>query len=297
MDLNEVAIFTRVVETQSFTAAARALGLPKSSVSRHIAGLEEALGVRLLQRTTRTLNLTEAGAAYYERVSRALSELGEANAAARELQGEPKGTVRLTAPPDTGFLAGIVVRFVRRHPGIRVEVVLAGRRVDLVAEGFDLALRAGRLDDSSLIARRLGQVDHRLFATPRYLERRGMPARLSKLSEHDCVLFRPTGGKNQWQLQGPSGVETVEVTGPIGGDEFSFLRKVVLGGTGIGLLPSFLCARDVAKGKLARLLPEYALRGVGLHLVYPSSRYLPQRVALLRDFILQSLSPPPWDES
>jgi DNA-binding transcriptional LysR family regulator len=298
MDLNKVAVFLRVVESQSFTAAAIALGVPKSTVSRSVAQLEEALGVRLLQRTTRKLSLTDAGVTYYERGSRALADLAQASAAVSDMQGTPHGTVRVTAPVDLGLgvLGDIIARFVRRYPGIRVDLDLSARTVDLVAEGFDLALRAGRLSDSSLVARKVGVIAARLFATPAYLRRRGAPGSVADLASHDCVLFRPRGEKTEWQLTGPSGAESVEVTGPIAANDLAFVQKMVLAGMGIGLVPWFLCAREMERKQLVHILPGYTAPGGSLHLVYPSSRHVPQRVALFRDFVIENLLRLPWDE-
>lgn len=292
MDLNRIAVFAKVVEAGSFTAAGKALGLPKSSVSRSVAQLEEALGVRLLQRTTRTLHLTDAGQTYYETVARALSGIEEANAAAAALDRTPRGTVRMTAPVDVGIalLADIVASFTKKHPGIRVEMVLTSRVVDLVGEGFDLALRAGKLGDSSLVARRVGPTETALFASSGYLARKGTPKRLADLADHDCIVFRPTGERTRWTLHGPKGQETVEVTGPIAADDFAFVQRALERGAGIGLLPSFLCAQSSSRAKLLRVLPEYAMQGAHLHVVQPGSRYLPQRVALLREHLLTELA-------
>jgi DNA-binding transcriptional LysR family regulator len=298
IDLNKVAIFVRVVEAQSFTAAGAALGIPKSSVSRSVSQLEETLGARLLQRTTRKLSLTDAGVAYYERASRALAGIEEATSCVNEMQGTPRGTVRITAPVDLGvsMLAPIVTRFARKHRGIRVEISLSSRTVNLVEEGFDLALRAGRLRDSSLIGRRIGSLAAHLFASPGYLKRRGVPQVPAELPAHDCVVFRSQHGKGEWRLSGPGGEEVVEVTGPIAADDLFFVRKVALAGGGIAWLPSVLCARDVERGRLVRVLPRHASGGGWLHLVYPSSRHLPQRVALFRDFLLASLATVTWGE-
>lgn len=297
MDLNKVAIFVRVVESQSFTAAADALGVPKSTVSRSVAQLEEALGVRLLQRTTRKLSLTDAGATYYERGSRALADLADAGVAVAEMQGTARGTVRVTAPVDLGLgvLGDVIALFAQRHPGIRVDLDLSARTVDLVAEGFDLALRAGRLNDSSLVARKLGMMAARLYATPAYLERKGTPRSVADLASHDCVLFRARGATTEWQLTGPAGVESVEVTGPIAVNDLAFVQKMVLAGMGIGLVPWFLCAGELERKQLVRLLPEHTAPGGALHLVYPSSRHLPQRVAIFRDFVIETLEHLPWD--
>ncbi|WP_437757157.1 LysR family transcriptional regulator [Sorangium sp. So ce1389] len=292
MDLNRIAVFVRVVDEQGFTAAARVLGLPKSSVSRSVALLEEALGARLLHRSTRSVRLTEAGAAFYERASRGVASLEEAAAMVADLQATVRGPIRITAPVDAGIslLGPHVARFVRRHPAVRIDVVLTGRVVDLVEEGFDLALRAGPVRDGSLIARKIGQVEDALYASPRYLERAGAPRSLGDLAAHRCVLFRATRGRAAWTLQGPAGDETVEVEGPVAVDDLSFVRRALLAGVGIGLLPGFLCARDVARGRLVRVLPSHVSTGAPVNLVYPSARYLPHRVAAFRDFLVEALT-------
>jgi DNA-binding transcriptional LysR family regulator len=294
LDLNRVAVFVRVVEEQGFTAAAQALALPKSSVSRAVALLEAELGVRLLQRSTRRVALTEAGGAFYERAARGLAGIGEAASAVADMQGALRGPVRMTAPVDAGerMLGAPLARFVRRHPLVHVELVLTGRVVDLVEEGFDLALRAGPLRDSSLVARKLGDPEGGVYASPRYLARHGTPARVADLAGHRCVLFRPARGRSLWSLTGPSGEERVEVAGPIGADDLSFVRRMLLAGVGPGLLPTFLCARDVERGRLVRVLPAYRAFGAPMHLVYPSARYVPRRVTVLRDFLLAALGRP-----
>ncbi|MGO9829888.1 MAG: LysR substrate-binding domain-containing protein [Myxococcaceae bacterium] len=290
-NLNHVSVFVRVVETGSFTSAASALGLPKSSVSRSVARLEGELGVRLLQRTTRSVHLTDAGHAYYERVARALSGLEEAQAAVSDMQAKPRGTVRVTAAVDVGVnvVAGLVARFLREHPDIHVEMVLTGRLVNLVDEGVDLAVRAGKLDDSSLVARRVGTVEGRLLASPGYLRRRGTPKAVAELARQDCVLFRARRGQSTWELTGPKGVERVDVSGRVSADDYAFVRQMLLAGGGIGLVPWTTCAQDLERGRLVRVLEDYAAPGGALHVVYPSSRYVPQRVALLRDFLVKGL--------
>ncbi|HEX2572634.1 MAG TPA: LysR family transcriptional regulator [Polyangia bacterium] len=296
-DLNRVAIFVRVAEAGSFTAASATLGLPKSSVSRSVLQLENELGVRLLQRTTRKLALTDAGRAYFERARAALADLEGATAAVAADGTEPRGTVRITAPVDAGttLLADLVTRFVRQYPRVQVELSLTARRVDLVAEGFDLALRAGRLDDSTLVARRIGTTDVGLYAAPEYLDRRGRPGTIADLAEHDCVLFRAQGGRATWSLEGPQGEETVEVTGAIMADDLSFVLRAVLAGGGVGLMPIFLCAEPATRGELVRLLPSYAFHGAALHVVLPSAQHVPARVALFRDFLIAHLNTIAWN--
>jgi DNA-binding transcriptional LysR family regulator len=237
------------------------------------------------------VHLTDAGHAYYERVTRALSGLEEAQAAVSDMQATPTGLVRLTTAVDIGahVLSGLVARFVRKHPGIQVELLLTGRLVNLIDEGVDLAVRAGKLDDSSLLARKVGTLETRLLAAPGYLRRKGTPKAVADLARHDCVLFRARRASGTWELTGPKGVERVDVTGPISADDFGFVRQMLLDGVGIGLVPWTTCAVDIARGRLLRVLPEYAAPGGALHVVYPSARYVPQRVALLRDFLVQGL--------
>ena len=292
MDLNRVSAFVRVVHDGSFTAAARSLRLPKSSISRSVAQLEQDLGIRLLHRTTRQLHLTDAGAAFFERVSRALSDIDDATVAASDTQAELSGTVRVTAPVDLGVwsLSPILARFIRKHPKIRVDLQLSGRVVDLVAEGFDLAVRVGPLRDSSLIARRIGELESVAYASPRYLKRRGVPQNLEDLVDHDCVLFRTITGKARWQLTDDEGKNgAVDVTGSITTDDMSFVRSAVMAGCGIGLLPGFLCTRAEQRGRVVRVLPHWSLHGAVLHLAYPSSRFVPQRVVVLREFLVREL--------
>lgn len=291
MDLNRLALFVRVVDTGSFTAAAAALGLRKSSVSRGVARLEEELGVRLLHRTTRKLTLTDAGRAYVDRIRKSIEGVDEATAAVRELGHEPQGLVRVTAVPEFGQrgLADLVVRFLRRHPKISIELVLTSRSVDLVEEKIDIALRGGVLRDSSLVARKILATDLHLFAAPSYLASRGAPKKIGDLADHDFVLYRPQAGKNVLRLTGPKGDETIEVTGPVGADDMLFNRNAVAAGAGIGLLPAMSATKQVARGEMVRVLPAYYLHGGALYVVSPASRHQLTRVKLLRDFFIAHL--------
>lgn len=294
MDLNHVAVFTRVVELESFTAAAKQLGLPKSSVSRTVTRLEEELGVRLLQRTTRTLHLTEAGQAYYERARVALGNLEEAALLASNASVEPRGIVRMTAPGDMGVinLSAIVARFVDKYPLVHVEVSLSARRVDLIAEGFDLALRAGKLGDSSLVARKIGSDTLGIFASAAYLRKRGRPNELADLAQHDCVLFRGMNGKSEWRLTGPSGEESITVRGSINSDEMGFVQQAVAAGAGIGLLPrvGIRLGNKTRQAEFVHLLPEFSQGGGDLNVVTPSVRFLPASVTVFRDFLVNELT-------
>jgi len=294
MDLNSVHVFARVVELESFTAAAQQLGLPKSSVSRTVTRLEEELGVRLLQRTTRKLHLTEAGQTYFERARVALLSLEEAARAATDLSAEPRGTVRFSAPPDLGTLnlADLVTRFVRKYPRVHVEISLSSRYVDLVAEGFDLALRAGKLSDSSLVARKIGSDSLGIYASASYLRKRGRPKTLADLAQHDCVLFRGSNGKCEWRLSGPQGEKRVTVRGPVNVDEMAFVQQAVNAGLGIALLPSIAVRLAGARGMPlpVHLFPDHAAGGGDLNVVSPSARFLPASVTAFRDFLSAELT-------
>jgi DNA-binding transcriptional LysR family regulator len=297
IDLNHVVAFVRVVDHASFTAAAKSLGVPKSTVSRAISRLEEELDVRLLHRTTRKLSLTEAGQAFFERVRESIAGIDAAVAAANEAGKIPRGTVRVTAPVDLGIalLADVVARFVRKYPQIHVDLILSSRVVDLVKEGVDLAVRAARLDDSTLVARKLGSSSMGVFASRAYLERRRRPEVPADLSGHECVLFRATGGRARWALTGPAGVEEIEVRGPIGADDILFVQRAILAGAGLGLLPIFLARTCEEREELVRVLPGWAVRGASVSVVTPSVRNEPARVALFREFLVASVRAVVWD--
>jgi DNA-binding transcriptional LysR family regulator len=266
-------------------------------VSRGVSRLEDELGVRLLDRTTRKLTLTDAGRAYFDRVREALSFVNDATADVQEMGQEPQGTVRITAVPvfAENFLADILARFVRRYPKIKIELVLTSRSIDLVEAGIDIAVRAGLLKDSSLVAKKLVTTDLQLFASPSYLRRRGTPKTVRDLASHDCLLYRPEAGKSLWRLAGTNGDETVEVTGPLAADDLSFLERAALAGAGIAMLPVLNIRPKLDQGRLIPVLPTHAMRGGALYLVSPASRHQLTRVRLLRDYLATNL-PKLWSE-
>ena len=246
--------------------------------------------MRLLERTTRQMRLTEAGQRYYAQVAEPVNTLRLAAAAAESAQDTPRGVLRVTAPVEFGeALGSLLADFTRRCPDVHVQVELTGRYVDLIREGFDVALRVGELTDSSLVARLLGRVELRAFASPAYLERRGVPAEPAELPEHDCVLFRAPSGTDRWELvRGDSSV-SVEVSGAVGGDDFGFVRTATVHGAGVGLIPSLAAEHEVAAGRLTPVLPGWHSHRTKLHLVYPSARFLPAKVRAFRDFLLEQL--------
>jgi DNA-binding transcriptional LysR family regulator len=291
MDLNDAPLFVRIVQLGSFAAAAAELGVQRSSVSRSVTRLEESLGVRLLQRTTRQLALTDAGQVFFEQVRGAVASLDDAVNAVREFGGEPRGSVRLTAPGDvqTLGLAEAMTRFSRKYPGIHVELHLTGRMVDLVREGFDLAIRAGRLTDSALVARKIGPSWLALFAAPSYLKRAGTPKTIDELEKHDSLLFRTRASTLALTLTGPAGEVSAQLRGPMSADDMSFLYHACIAGAGLALLPVELARGAVLSGSLTRVLPGYYVGGGSVYIVMPSAALVPSRVALLRDHLFEHI--------
>lgn len=296
MDLNRISVFVRVVEEGSFTKAARALGLPKSSVSRSVSLLEEEIGVQLLQRSSRNVTQTDAGAAYYQQVTGALASIQQASAQAAEARSEPKGAVRVTAPFSTGndVLLPIIARFSQRYPGIRIDLSLTNRYVDLAAEGVDLAVRGGDVIDESLIARKIAEVRFGLYASPAYLDQRGVPKTLADLPRHDAVVFRGARGDTSWPLSSEGQTKTVQMTGRVSVDDLGALRSAALAGLGIALLAPFNVAEEVAAGELVRVLPAWVGPASAVSIVYAPARFIPQRVVLLREFLLEELRQVVW---
>ncbi len=292
LDLNDVAAFVRVVENSGFAKAARELGVPTSTVSRAVARLEETVGVRLLHRTTRNLSVTSEGHAFHQRVAPLVASLRDATRTLGTNGKEPEGLLRVTAPNDIGsaFLSEEVVHFTDRYPLLRVELMLTNRKLNLISEGLDVAVRAGKLESSSLVARKVGTLQVELFASPSYAERHRLPTTLAELSRHHIVAFGARDGKITWQLEGPRGQETAELACRIACDDFGFVRAAAVAGGGIGLIPRMIALSDVATGRLVRVLPEYGLKGAPLHVIYPSSRQVPTKVTVFRDFLAKSCS-------
>ena len=295
MDLNDIVVFAKVAETKSFTGAADALGLPKSTVSRKLAQLEERLGVRLVQRTTRKLALTDIGDAYYERCARIVSDVVAAEQLVTDMQATPRGRLRITSSVDfsTLYLGGIVAEFLAIHPEINVEIEATERVVDLIEEGYDLAVRFGPMPESTLIARRLCSISLLLVAAPGYLVR-GVPKTIEELDSYDHVLFTP-GSRNQtWMLY--SGDQAHEFGRParFASNNYGAVREVALAGGGIALLSDFMIGPDLASGALVRVLPEWQTRPTEIHAVYPARQNLPPRLTLFLDHLAKALVRPPW---
>lgn len=296
MDLNDIVVFTKVVETKSFTGAAEQLGLPKSTVSRKLAQLEERLGVRLVQRTTRKLALTEIGQAYYERAARIVSDIASAEQLVTDMQASPRGRLRVTAPIDLSalWLGEIIAVFTEAHPEINVELDASDRVVDLIEDGFDVGIRIGPLPESTLIARKLGSFAAVLCASPKYLARRPAPTTIDELEDHDKVLFLPSARTTGWQLV--NGDASYELAPParFSSNNIMAVRDVVLAGGGITALAEFTAGCAFHEGRLVRVLPEWTSRPVDIHAIYPARQNIPPRLSLFLEHLGKSFSPPPW---
>ncbi|WP_283788212.1 LysR substrate-binding domain-containing protein [Bermanella sp. WJH001] len=293
-DLNEIAIFVKVVDAGSFTGAAKNLGLPKSTVSRKITQLEERLGVRLLQRTTRTLSLTDTGSAYYNQCSRIIGDVEEANIAVTEMQSKPKGLLRITAPMLFGaeVLSDLVSEFLQKNPEIQLDIVLTDQPLDLIQEGIDVAFRVGHLADSSLIARSLGSVQTVTCASPAYIEKHGSPSHPKELYEHTTLGW---SARNTWEYDTPEAV-SVDLKPKVQVNDALSMRKMALNGLGVSRLPAFLCAEDIKAGRLIPLLCDWSNTSTPIHALYPSNRHLSVKVRSFVDFIVEELrSEQPWN--
>lgn len=273
-DPEDIIAFVEVVARGSFSRAARELAVPKSSISRRIRKLEQTLSTQLLQRTTRTLHLTEAGLAYYERSRRALEELEGAEQVLEGMLEAPSGVLKVTAPVGLEErLSVILEKYFDRCPDVQVIAHVTNARVDLVREGYDLALRAGMLQDSTLVARKLVDSPIALWASREYLDRHGEPKTLKELGSHKVLLLGDSLNAT-WQFIGPDGVERVKVSGVLAANTFQLLCDAAVAGRGVAALPSQLQADP----PLVRVLPDYSLPSPALYAVYPSPNYLSPKV-------------------
>ncbi len=295
-----IRMFVQVVRAESFSEAARRLGLTPSSVSRTIGSLEDALGVRLLNRTTRRLQLTEAGQVYFEHAVRIAGELDQARRAVVELQTVPRGLLRVTAPSAFGrvHVAPLLPEFLRRHPEVEIELLTSDQVVDLVEEGMDVAVRIGALPDSTLVARRLAPVVRVICASPQYLARHGAPASPEALREHQCLTFRfnTAGslwrpGSNVWRLSDGDTVHEIQVTGRMRANNPDSLVQAALEGLGLVLMPRWLVSDELRAGALETVLEGYQVSPSAIesaiYAVYPSSRHVSPKLRAFIDHLAE----------
>lgn len=285
MELSHLDTFVKVVQTGSFTRAAEQLHSQKAHVSRVVSQLEADLGVRLLERTTRSLSLTEVGREFFERAVGILGAAEDARRAVQQAQGEPRGTLRLTCGVEFGLLAvnGWVRDYLRRHPGVNVDLEMTGRVVDIVHEGFDLAVRVGPLADSTLAARKLGDLHYGLFAAPAYATRRGLPASPEALSAHELILFSGSRRRLAWTFTRGGDQRTVEPAARLRVNNNFAVRDAALDGLGIAQLPLLLAQPEVAVGRLQPVMADWELPPAPVHAVFASARYLTPKVRAFID--------------
>lgn len=287
IDLTGMSLFVEVVRSGGFSAASRALGLPKSTLSRHVAALERRLGVALLRRNTRSFSVTEAGEAYYERCLAVVSAAQAADAEAMERADSPRGLVRITTTVGFGqeMLHGIVCSYLLRFPDMRVEIHLTEERVNLVRDGFDLAIRMGTLVDSELASRRLGAFSRVVCAAPDYLARRGQPRQPADLDQHDCVVVDRR--LSTWRFSCERGEVSVHVSWRLCANHIEVVHDAVCGGQGIGNLPRFVVASDLADGRLVEVLADWPQPPIEMTAVYPASRAPSPPVRALIDLLVE----------
>jgi DNA-binding transcriptional LysR family regulator len=290
--LTGMAVFVKVVEGSSFAAAARHFRMSPAMVSSHVRAIEERIGARLLNRTTRRVSPTEVGQGYYERCVRILAEVEDAERAAGDANSTPRGVLRVSAPFTFGIahVAPAVANYLAVYPDVSVELSLNDRYVDLIEDGVDVAIRAGQLPDSSLIARKLADVRVVLCASPRYLERHGAPQSPQDLAKHSCLSYSLSITRNEWRFGEGSGTpETVPVSGRCVANNGDVLRVLALKGEGIIRVPSYVVEEDIAAGRLVRLMPQYESLEMPVSAVYTPGRFLSAKVRAFVDFVAAHL--------
>jgi DNA-binding transcriptional LysR family regulator len=297
--LNGMRVFAQVVEAKSFSAAAEKLGMSKSLASRHVSGLERSLSVKLLNRSTRKLSLTDAGALFYEHCARIVQEAEFAAERLGRTQSEPAGLVKVTAAQSFAVrhVLPALPDFYRKYPKIRVKLSCSNRALDLGGEGFDVGIRVSFDPAPDLVARKLAANRSVLCASPAYLEGRGTPRRIEDLARHDCVLFPPLAPNGRWTLRRNGRKYPIQVAGVLETDEMEAVRAAVAAGLGIGILPLYMAGDALREGQLVPVLREYrVVPESAIYLVYLPNATLPSRVRALIDFLVQRFAPAPsWE--
>ncbi|WP_240763482.1 LysR family transcriptional regulator [Paraburkholderia silviterrae] len=293
MDLNDVALFVHVVRAGSFAEAGRRLGIPPNTASRRIKELEQELGLRLMQRSTRRLSLTEAGEAFYARCADQIESLTQAADELSDRGRQPSGRVRVAGPADLfNHLDAMpwVAEFLAIYPDVRLEFLLSDVRADMVGEAIDVAIRSGKTLEPTLIARQLCVSRRTLVASPGYLAKRGTPGALEDLVEHNCISALGPAPRTLWRLDGPGGMAEVYVTGPFRANTAAAQLEAARAHLGIALLPLTLTAKHIRSGELTEVLPEYGGESIGIYFVYPSRRQLPRAVSVFLEFAMKSMT-------
>lgn len=294
--IQEMSSFVAVVDAGSFIGAAQATGMSKAAVSRHVGELEKRLGVRLLQRTTRRLSLTEEGRMFFERARELLESIDEAESQLSSRAGEASGVLRVNAPVTFGamHLAPLWGPFADAHPKVSLDVTLSDRVVDVIEEGYDLAVRITNIADSSLVTRKLATTRMVLCASPGYLERRGTPAHPRELSKHVVISYTYWSTRDEWHFTNAAAVASVKVSSRIHTNNGDTCRRAALANHGIILQPDFIVGADLKRGDLVEIMPAWRSTEIGIYAVYPSRKHLPLKTRRLIDFLADELRVPPW---
>lgn len=292
IDLNDMVIFAKVAEKQGISSAARALNMPKSKVSRRMVMLEESLGVRLLERNTRSVHITEAGNIYLQHCKRVAEEAVSALESVNQLANTPQGLLRISVSVTIGqqLIAPYLGEFMQQYPNIDIDIELNNRRVDMIAEGFDVVVRVGQLKDSSLICKPLGKSRARLYASPGYLAKNGEPYTLSDLAQHKKLVMTDTTQVHRWLLENRQGIqEFVSINPVLSINDLIAMRTIMLADGGIAYLPEYLAEDSVQLGQLKIILPEWQSPVIPYYVLYPSHRGLTQKTKAWVNFYSQHL--------
>ncbi len=298
IDLNLMATFARVVEAGSFAEAARRMATSRSAVSKSVAKLEKTLGARLVNRTTRHLSLTEIGTSVAEHCSRMLEEVALAEKLVDSLNAVPRGVLRVSASVAFGTLhvAPALAIFLSRYPELTIDLTITDRWVDLAEDGYDVAIRVTGDPPPNWVARKLAPVRRKLCATPGYFEKRGTPRTPADLVRHNCLDYTRSGEQGRWRFNGPEGEISVPVNGPLHVDDDEALSQAVLGGLGLGLLPTFIIGKDLQRGALQAVLSDYLPVERHVYAMYLPTRHLPSKVRVFIDFLVEHIGKEPyWD--
>lgn len=295
-NIGDLEIFARVVETGSLSAAGRVLGFSPAMISKRLKRLEEQLGTRLMQRTTRQISLTEAGQGFYERVLAILASVEEAKDFISRRSGQARGMLKISAPTSFGrmHIAPHINGFMQENPDLGIQLVLSDEFVDIVGQGYDLAIRIGELSESSLVARKLAPVRRILCASPAYVAIHGSPQSLADLADHVCL---PPHNNDVWKLEGPDGAVLIRPTGPLQTNSSEVIREAVISGAGIALRSTWDIGPELADGRLVQVLPNYeSSRNVAIHALYASRQFLPAKVRVFIDYLAALYGPSPYWE-
>ncbi|MEX2515799.1 MAG: LysR family transcriptional regulator [Gammaproteobacteria bacterium] len=297
--LTSLQVFSHVARGGSFAAAARDMNMSRAMVSKHVMQLESDLGVRLLNRNTRQVSLTEAGAEYLERLGHILAELDDAELALTTLNTEPRGLLRLNAPPSFGafHLVPLLAEFMQAYPNVHVEMKLTDRAADVVEEGFDLAIEVGRLADSSLVARVLAHSRLVICGSPDYLRKHGTPQTPEDLANHNCLTSSRFPPRDEWPLRSPDGDRLHKVSGTFRSNIGDAVHRMAVQGLGLTMLPTYMVGQDLKKGRMQAVLTEYEPTPYMIAALYPDRRYLPAKVRSLMDFLVEKIGPEPYWEA